>query len=51
MEEKRPPDPMRPGEIPDTPPGETIGRPSTAVLVVALIVAVAIAFIVWALIR
>ena len=51
MEAKRAPDPFRPGEIPEGKPHETVGRPSTAVLVVGLIVLVAAAFIVWALLR
>ena len=51
MEGKRPPDPMHPGDIPDTLPGETVGRPATAVLVAILIVAVAIALIVLAVLQ
>jgi hypothetical protein len=51
VEAKRAPDPFRPGEVPEGKPHEKIGRPTTAVLVVALIVLVAIAFIVWALAR
>jgi hypothetical protein len=48
MDRKRPPDPMRPGEIPDTPPGDTVAGPATAVLVATVIAAVAITLIVWA---
>jgi hypothetical protein len=51
MEEKRAPDPFRPGEVADGKPYAKAGRPGTAVLVVALVVFVALALIVWALAR
>ena len=51
MEEKRAPDPFRPGEIPEGEPYEKAGRPASAVLVVGLIVIVALALIVWAVAR
>jgi hypothetical protein len=48
---KRAPDPFRPGEIPEGEPFAKAGRPGAAVVVVLLIVAVAIAALVWALAR
>ena len=49
MDAKRAPDPFRPGEVSEGRPYDKVGRPITAVLVVALIVLVALAFVVWAL--
>jgi hypothetical protein len=51
VDEKRAPDPFRPGEIPEGEPYAKVGRPTTAVLVVALIVGVALALIVYAALR
>jgi hypothetical protein len=51
VEEKRAPDPLRPGEIPEGEPYANVGRPATAMLVVVLIVLVAVGLIVWALVR
>jgi hypothetical protein len=51
VDDKRAPDPFRPGEIPEGRPHETVGRPVTAVLVVGLIVIVALALIIWAVVR
>ena len=51
MDDKRAPDPFRPGEIPEGRPYQKAGRPGTAVLVVALIVFAALALIVWAIAR
>jgi len=51
MQDKRAPDPFRPGEIGGGKPYAKAGRPGTAVLVVAVIVFVALALIVWALAR
>jgi hypothetical protein len=51
MNDKRAPDPFRPGEIPDGTPYQKVGRPGVAVLVVGLIVLVALAMIVWATAR
>jgi hypothetical protein len=51
MEAKRAPDPFRPGEIPEARPYEKAGRPGTAVLVVAVIVIVALALVLWAVLR
>ncbi len=51
MEEKRAPDPFRPGEIPEGVPYAKVGRPAAAVLVVGLIVLIAVGLIVWALFR
>lgn len=51
MDEKRAPDPFRPGEIPEGEPAGKVGRPVTAVLGVALITGLAVALIVWALVR
>jgi hypothetical protein len=51
VEAKRAPDPFRPGEIPEGRSYEKVGRPATAVLVVGLILLVAVAFVVWALLR
>jgi hypothetical protein len=48
---KRAPDPFRPGKIPEGEPFEKAGRPGAAVVVVMLIVAVAIAALVYALVR
>ncbi|HEX9351242.1 MAG TPA: hypothetical protein VF877_08225 [Gaiellaceae bacterium] len=48
MEEKRAPDPFRPGDIPEGEPFAKAGRPGAAVLVVVLIVAALIGLIVWA---
>jgi hypothetical protein len=50
MDGKRPPDPMHPDEIPDTLPGDSVGRPAIAVLGAILVVAVAIALMVWAVV-
>jgi hypothetical protein len=49
MEGQRAPDPHRPGEIPEGRPYEKIGRPGTAVLVVAVIVLVVVALVIYAL--
>jgi hypothetical protein len=51
VEEKRAPDPMRPGAIPEGEPYAKVGRPGTAVLAVALVVAAAVGLIVYALLR
>jgi hypothetical protein len=51
MDDKRAPDPFRPGEIPEGRPYQKAGRPGTAVLVVGLIVLAALALIVWAIAR
>lgn len=51
MDEKRPPDPMRPGEIPEGEPYAKVGRPGTAALVVGIVVGLALALIVYALFR
>jgi len=51
MDDKRAPDPFRPGEIPEGRPYMKAGRPGTAVLVVALIVFAAVALIIWAVAR
>jgi hypothetical protein len=51
MDEKRAPDPFRPGEIPEGTPYEKVGRPGAAVFVVALIVLLSLALIVWAIAR
>jgi hypothetical protein len=51
VDEKRAPDPFRPGEIPQGRPFARVGRPGAAALVVSLIVLVAVALIVWALAR
>jgi hypothetical protein len=51
VEDKRAPDPFRPGDIPKGKPFAKAGRPGTAVLVVVLIVAVLIGLIVWASLR
>jgi hypothetical protein len=51
VQEKRAPDPFRPGTIPDGQAYEKAGRPATAVFVVGLVVIVALAFIVWAIVR
>jgi hypothetical protein len=51
MEDKRAPDPFRPGEVPEGRPYAKAGRPGTAVLVVAVIVLAAIALLVWAAAR
>jgi hypothetical protein len=48
---KRAPDPFRPGEIPEGEPFAKAGRPGAAVVIVLLIVAVAIAALVYALVR
>ena len=48
MDEKRAPDPFRPGEIPEGKPYAKAGRPGAAVLVVAVIVIAALALVVWA---
>ena len=48
---KRAPDPFRPGEVPEGEPFAKVGRPGSAVVIVLLIVAVAIAAMVWALAR
>jgi hypothetical protein len=48
---KRAPDPFRPGEIPEGEPFETVGRPGAAVVVVLLIVSVAIAALIYAMVR
>jgi hypothetical protein len=51
VEENRAPDPFRPAEVPEGRPFARVGRPGTAVLVVGVIVLVAVALIVWALVR
>jgi hypothetical protein len=51
VEAKRAPDPFRPGEVPEGRPHGKIGRPAMAVLVVGLVVFVAVAFIVYAIVR
>ena len=51
MDDKRAPDPFRPGEVPEGKPYQGVGRPTTAVLVVGLVVIVALALIVWAIAR
>ena len=51
MEAKRAPDPFRPGEVPRGKTFAKIGRPGTAVLVVALIVVAALALMIWASLR
>jgi hypothetical protein len=51
VDERRAPDPFRPGEIPAGRPYALAGRPGTAVLVVAIIVLVALALVVYALLK
>ncbi len=51
MEAKRAPDPFRPGKVPEGRTHEKIGRPSAAVFVVGLILLVALAFIVYAVVK
>ncbi|HYZ18351.1 MAG TPA: hypothetical protein VE615_02305 [Gaiellaceae bacterium] len=50
MPERRAPDPLRPGEVPKGKPFAGIGRPEAGVVVVALVVTVAVALIVYALV-
>jgi hypothetical protein len=49
MDEKRAHDPFRPASIPSGRPFAKIGRPGAGVTVVGLIVAVAVALVVYAL--
>jgi hypothetical protein len=51
VEERRAPDPHRPGEIPDGRRYAKAGRPGTAVLVVSVVVLLAVAFVVYGLLR
>jgi hypothetical protein len=51
MDDRRAPDPFRPGEIPEGRPYQKAGRPGTAVLIVALIVVAALALILWGIAR
>jgi hypothetical protein len=51
VEEKRAPDPFRPGSIDEGRPYAKAGRPITPVLVVTLIVVVALALVLYAVLR
>jgi hypothetical protein len=48
---KRAPDPFRPGEVPEGEPFQKVGRPGSAVVIVLLIVSVAIAALIYAMVR
>ena len=48
---ERPPDPLRPGEIPEGRPFTPFGRPGVAVAVTLLVIAAIVAVILWLALR